>query len=190
MEDGPAVGSGVDGFSVRARYHPQAPVLLIGPVERHPRADQCVGQRWNVIGVLMPALAAHAWWVEEHHRLQCEHIRSDQRLQHIYDGRIEKVLLGDRMVAVDHMDAREARVAFSLCALEMQRPRARRVDPAVKHVVGIAFQLLNYITRGKSTHYDEAITLIIDVLRHFDPITFGAAADLRIVHGRSIPPLR
>jgi hypothetical protein len=86
-------------------------VLLVRAVEGEPCADQRVGPRDDVEGVLVVALAGRAGAFDEQHRLEREHVPADQRLHHVEHPRMQHEALVDRQPPVQHVDPHDLRVA-------------------------------------------------------------------------------
>jgi hypothetical protein len=96
MHVGRRVVRRIDRFVGGTRSYPKAPVLLIRRVESDPNADQCVRERCDVVGVLVPALASPSRRIQKQHALKSQHVRTDQGFENIQYFRMEQASLGTR----------------------------------------------------------------------------------------------
>ena len=93
-------GIRIHGLVLAALRDPEAAVLLIGAVERHPGSEQRVRLRDDMEGVLVVALARGRGRLAEEHRLEGKHIGPTRAGHAVHDPRVQQEALVDLQFAM------------------------------------------------------------------------------------------
>lgn len=125
---------------------PQTAIVFRRRVKRQPRAAQGIRLCWDVVGVLMIALPGLPRLLKEQHGLQCQHIRANQRLQHINDARVKQKTFMDFERAMSHVQTFPDFTAFFNGAI--RHTHAGNLQATIKNGLSVLnqFSLLANLT--------------------------------------------
>lgn len=156
---------------LRSRYDHHAAVFFIRGIHGQPGTDQRIGIGGYVVRVLVKTLAFAARRLQEQHGLERQHVRTDQRFEHVQDTGLEQKPFMQRVLPVKHVYAQPV-----LSHLFGRQSRRRRIDPfdgnpTLHQCFGMAAYIFHFRSRHESADDEVAVAVVVDIVLDADPVS-------------------